>query len=243
MAGYFSYFGTKEYDLTDEMQKKVVDLSQYSTIFSKIADDLMFYSYYTMQDGERLDSISQKLYGTPEYYWTIPLINSNLVNVYKDLPKSYEVLIQYLEKKYPGSAFKLAAGQTIAGKFTIGEVVIYNTVNKAVVIGKYPTNGYLQVQVIEGSSFPLNQSFTITGEDSGDTVVIANVIPAYDAPAYYVDSDDNQTRWNAGQVTPITIREVESDKNSEISQLKVIQPKYIYDVAKQFEREMNKVTV
>jgi hypothetical protein len=242
MAGYFSYFGTKDYSLTDEMEKKVVDLTQYSTIFSRIADDVMFYSYYTMQDGERLDSISQKLYGTPEYYWTIPLINSNLVNVYKDLPKNYQTLISYLEKTHPGSAFKLAAGQSIAGKFTIGETVVYNTTNKAVILGKYPTNGYLQVQVTDGT-FPLNQSFSITGETSDDTVVIANVIPAYDAPAYHLDANDNQTRWNAGQVTAVTIREVETDKNAEISQLKVIQPKYIYDVAKQFEREMNKVTV
>jgi hypothetical protein len=241
MAGYFSYFGTKDYTLTDDVEKKVVDISKYSTLFSKIADDLSFYSYYTMQDGERLDSISQKLYGTPEYYWTIPLINSNLVNVYKDLPKSYQTLLQYLEKKYPGSAFKLAAGQTIAGKFTIGETVRYNTTNRAVILGKYPTNGYLQVQVLEGSSFPLNQPFTIVGADNVTNVVIANVIAAYDAPAYYTNSNGNQTRWNAGQVTATTIRELETDKNAEISQLKVIQPRYIYDVAKQFEREMNKV--
>jgi hypothetical protein len=62
MAGYFSYFGVKDYTLTDDVQKKVVDISQYSTIFSRIADDVSFYSYYTMQDGERLDTISQKMY-------------------------------------------------------------------------------------------------------------------------------------------------------------------------------------
>jgi hypothetical protein len=188
MAGYFSYFGVKDYTLTEDVEKRMVDLSQYSTIFTRIADDVSFYSYYTMQDGERLDTISQKLYGTPEYYWTIPLINHHITNVFRDLPKDYPTLIKYLEKRYIGSAFKLAAGQTIAGKFNLGEIVSFNTVNKARVIAKYPTNGYLQVQVTEGS-FPLNNSFTITGATTGHTVVIANVIPAYEAPAYHVDAN------------------------------------------------------
>jgi hypothetical protein len=239
MAGYFSYFSTSDYVLTEDMEKRLVDLTQYSTIFSKIADDVSFYSYYTMQEGERLDTISQKLYGTPEYYWTIPLINQNLTNVFRDLPKQYPVLIEYLKKKYPGEAFKLAAGQTLAGKFNLDEIVSYNTNNKARVIAKYPTNGYIQVEIIAGS-FPLNSSFTIVGEDSLDEVTIANVVPAYDAPAYHVDSNDNQTRWNAGQVTPVLIREVETDKNLVMSQLKVIRPQYIYDVAQQFQREMNR---
>ena len=242
MAGYFSYFGVKDYTMTDEMQKKVVDLSQYSTIFSRIADDVLFYSYYTMQDGERLDTISQKLYGTPEYYWVIPLINTQITNVFRDLPKDYPTFIAYLEKKYPGSAFKVAAGQTIAGKFNIGEIVSFNTVNRARVIGKYPTNGYIQVEVIAGS-FPLNSNFTITGATTGHTLTIANVVPAYDAPSYYVDSEGNNTLWNAGQVTPILIREVEADKNTVSSQIRVIRPKYIYEVAKQFETEMKRVTL
>lgn len=241
MAGYFSYFSTNDYYLTEDAQQKVVDLSQYSAIFSKIADDISFYSYYTMQDDERLDMISQKLYGTPEYYWTIPLINSTITNTYRDLPKDYPTFIQCLEKKYPGSAFKLAAGQTIAGKFEVGEIVSYNTTNKAKIIGKFPTCGYLQVEVTNGS-FPLNQSFTVVGQTTNDTVTIANVVPAYNAPAYHVDANGNQTRWNAGQVTPILIREVESDKNIVMSQIKVIRPKYIYDVSQRFAAEMNRVT-
>jgi hypothetical protein len=243
MAGYFSYFGVKDYTLTDVVQKKVVDLSQYSTIFSKIADDVLFYSYYTMQDGERLDTISQKLYGTPEYYWIIPLINSGITNVFRDLPKDYPTFINYLSKKYPGSAFKLAAGQTIAGKFNLGEIVSFNTTNRARIIGKYPTNGYLQVEVIAGS-FPLNSNFTITGASTGHIITVANVIPAYDAPAYYMDLNGNQKKWNAtGQLIPTVIRELEADKNTESSQIRVIRPKYIYDVAKQFEAEMKRVTL
>ena len=240
--GYFSYFGVKDYTLTDEMQKSVVDISQYSALFSKIADDLSFYSYYTMQDGERLDTISQKLYSTPQYYWTIPLINHHITNIYRDLPKSYPIFIKYLEKKYPGSAFKLAAGQSIAGKFKIGEIVSYNTTNTARIIGKFPTNGYLQVQVINGS-FPTNSSFTIQGQTPANhTVTIASVTTAYNAPAYYLDVNGNQTRWDkvisGSTVMPVLIRDIETDGNLVLSQIKVIRPKYIYDVAKRFESQM-----
>lgn len=243
-AGYFSYFGVKDYTLTDDMQKKMVDISQYSAIFSSIADDVSFYSYYTMQDGERLDTISQKLYSTPQYYWTIPLINSNITNIFRDLPKDYQTFINYLQKKYPGSAFKLAANQSIAGKFNIGEVVSYSNSNTAIIIGKFPTNGYLQVQVINGS-FPTNSPFTIIGNDTKDTVTISAVTTAYEAPAYYIDANGNQVRWNKSPSqsnTPVMISDVELDANLVSSQIKVIRPKYIYDVAKRFESQMKTLT-
>ena len=239
MAGYFSYFTKTDYSLDDQTSKKLVNLAQYTTIFSKIADDVSFYSYYTMQDGERLDAISQKLYGTPDYYWTIPLINTNIINVFRDLPKDYPTLLTWLEKRYPGSAFKLAAGQSLPGKFKLGEIVSYNTANKAKVLAKHPTNGYIHVEVLEGT-FPLNGTFTIVGAESGDTIQIANVVNLYDAPAYHTDANGNYVRWNSGQASVTTIREMEVQKNIEISQIKVIRPEYIYEVSQSFLTEMNK---
>lgn len=239
MSGYFSYFDTKDYSLTEDVSKKLVDLSQYSTIFSRIADDISFYSYYTMQDGERLDTISQKLYQTPEYYWTIPLVNNRIINVFSNLPKDYPTLIGWLEKKHPGYAFMLADDETLAGKFMMGEIISTATVNKARIIGKYPTRGYIQVEITQGS-FPLNDEFTVVGQTSQDVIQIANVIHAYDAPAYHLDSNDNRVKWNDGQVIPITIREVEVQHNIESSQIKVIRPRYIYEVSQQFLAEMNR---
>jgi len=238
--GYFQSFQKKDYVLDDTMTKSLTDISAYTSIFSKIADDISFYSYYTMQNGERLDTISTQLYGTPEFYWTIPLINPHIVNVYIDMPKDTPEFIEYLASKYQGSAFKLKPLQSMVDKFTIGETLVYNDVNKATLLGKYPTQGYLQVQLTEGE-FPENMDFTITGQTSNDSVIIANLIPAYDAPAYHTSSITGmQCTWNITQSTETSIRELEQEKNDLVSQIKVIRPTYIYEVVKQFEREMKR---
>lgn len=235
---YFSKFKKRKFTFNDFKTIELVNIAHYSKIFAQIVDDISLYSYYTFVNGDRLDVISNKLYGTTDYYWTFILLNNHIVNTYKDLPKEYNAdLVNYLKLKYPGQALKLATGESLAGKFEIGETVSYSSY-AGTVTEKYPTLGYLSVIPTSEDSFPLNQPFTLTGETSGDTIDIANSIDMYLAPHHYVDSDDNWTRWNAGQVTPITILEYEIQINDEISQIKVIRPEKIYAVASAFEREM-----
>jgi len=237
MPSYFSYFNQRRYNFGDSIVKDVTNLSKYTTIFSEIADDVSFYSYYTMQPGRRLDEISEELYGTPEFYWTIFLVNPRIVNVWKDLPRSASSIKNLLEKRYPGVAFPIRDDQSIAGKFEIGEPLVYDATNKATLTGVYPTRGYLTAEVMEGS-FPINTEMELTGENSGDTVVVKNRIPIPEAPADHLDSEGNSVPFNSGQVTPVSIRQVEFDQNDIESQIKVIRPEFIYEVSSRFENEM-----
>jgi hypothetical protein len=193
-----------------------------------------------MKPGQRLDEISQELYATPEFYWTIPLVNERIVNTWDDLPKSYSDFISFLERKYIGRAFKIKESESLAGKFTIGENLVFNTTEKAELIGKYPTQGYLQVVFADGASFPQNTEFTIVGETSEDSIVVVNHIPTYDAPVRHVDTDGNLVPYDSGQAVPITIRQEEEDRNDIKSQIKVIRPEFIFDVSTRFEQEMRR---
>lgn len=240
MAYYFSYFQKDSYDFGNTILKDVTNITKYTAIFSEIADDISFYTYYTMQPGQRLDEISQELYDTPDFYWTIPLINDRIVNTWNDLPRSYLDLISYLEKKYPGRAFVLKDGETLAGKFTIGENLVFNSTETAEIVGKYPTQGFIQAVVASDSEFPQNTEMTLTGETSGDTIVAVNHIPAYDAPARHTDSDDNFVPFDAPSATSVTRLQDEEDRNDINSQIKVIRPQFIYDVASRFEQEMRR---
>ena len=46
------------------------------------ADDVSFYSYYDIVDGERPDVVSHKLYGDVQYYWTFFIVNDSLKRGY-----------------------------------------------------------------------------------------------------------------------------------------------------------------
>lgn len=240
MSFYFSYFQKNRYDFGESVAKDVTNITKYTSIFSEIADDIAFYTYYTMQGGERLDEISQNLYDTPDFYWTIPLVNEEITNTWNDTPKSYTDFISYLGKKYVGRAFTLKDGEELAGKFEINEFLVYNSSEKAQLIAKYPTQGYVQVVIESGGSFPQNTEFTVVGENTGDSIVVTNNIPAYNAPIRHVDLNGNYVPYDSGQVTPITIREDEEDRNDINSQIKVIRPEFIYDVATRFDQEMRR---
>jgi len=240
MAYYFSYFQNGSYDFGDDIVKNVTDITKYTAVFSEIADDISFYTFYTMQPGTRLDEISQELYDTPDFYWTIPLVNENIINTWNDLPKSYNDFIAYLEKKYVGRAFTLKDGETLAGKFQIGENLVFNSTESAELIAKYPTQGYMQVVFANGASFPQNTEFTVIGETTNDSIVVSNNIPVYNAPKRHVDTNGNSVLFDSGQTTIVTIRQDEEDRNDINSQIKVIRPEFIYDVATRFDQEMRR---
>jgi hypothetical protein len=240
MANYFSYFQNESYNFGKSIVKDVKNIAKYTAIFSEIADDFSFYTYYTMQFGQRLDEVSQELYDAPDFYWTIPLINSNLVNIWKDTTKSYSSLTGFLAKKYPGRAFLIHDSETIAGKFQLGENLVYDSTNRAEIISKYPTRGYLVAVPSESSSFPQNQTIDVTGETTGDTVTIVNHVPVYNAPARHIDQNGNDVPFDAGQASIVTIGQEETDKNDRIAQIRVIRPEFIYDVASRFQQEMRR---
>lgn len=265
---YFEYFNKKDYPLSDTLSKTVTNLSQYTAIFSNIANDISFYTYYTMQTNERLDTISNNLYDTPDYYWTIPLINERLFNTWTELPKDERSFNDYLRRKYPGDALIIDEVEIFEGKFRAGEIVAYDIENVYEVLGVYPSLRYIHCLPVSPNLFdPLNDprgvwvlltglwnevndniwddsdiwrdttEYVITSETL-NAVKVSSSRPAYLAPAYYVDENDNRVPWYYPNATPVTIEEVEREKNETNLQVKVIRPEYIRDVVIRFEEEM-----
>lgn len=265
---YFEYFNTKEYPLSDTLSKTVTNISQYTSIFTTIANDMTFYTYYTMQPNERLDTVSNNLYNTPDYYWTIPLVNEKLFNTWTELPKDEQSFIDYLKRKYPGVVLTIDERDQFAGKFRTGEIVAYDIENIYEVIGVYPSLRYIHCVPASSDLFdPLNDprevwvlltglwnevngniwddaniwrdttEYVITS-DTLNAAKVSSSMPAYKAPAYYVDGEGNRVPWYSPNATPVTIEEEERERNEINLQIKVIRPEYINDVATRFEEEM-----
>jgi hypothetical protein len=98
---YFKHFQKVDYDVRGNgFTQKLTNLTQMSKIGTKILDDISLYNYYNIQEGERPDNVSYKLYGTVDYYWTFFLINQHLVNSFNDWPKDTAALKEFVESKY-----------------------------------------------------------------------------------------------------------------------------------------------
>lgn len=234
MPKYFQYFQKEDFQLTNQGTRNLTNLAQYTRIFSKIADDISFYTYYTMDNSERLDTISEKLYGTSEYYWTFLLVNKELSNTFMDIRKDNNEFNNFLQRKYPDTALTFTNDSDNISLITTVDIDTELSNNLGTVTGIYPTMNYITVTGLTNSS-PVGETISV----SGSTVTVASAVPHYEAPHHKENADGEWVR--SGSVGAlVSIRTWEQEQNDEKYQLKVIRPQYIQTVARQFEREMKR---
>ena len=98
---FFSQFPTISYDTNkDGVLDEVTDIFRYVDVKDSKIDDLVTYTYYEIEEGDRPDIVSQKLYGTPDYYWTFFIINDSLKHGMEDWPKSNQELEDFLQENF-----------------------------------------------------------------------------------------------------------------------------------------------
>ena len=100
-----------------------------------IQENTNFFNRYTIRDGERPDTLAEKLYGSPDRDWIV-ILTAGITNIRNDWPLSNYDLYRYVENKY-GTTLNdvhhyetievrdnrdrliLPAGQKVAQNFTI----------------------------------------------------------------------------------------------------------------------------
>jgi hypothetical protein len=240
---YFKNFQKVDYDANGNgFTQSLTNLTHYSNIGTKYLDDVSFYSYYNINEGERPDMASYNLYGTSDYYWTFFIINKDLSNAFNDWPKPTHALKEFTESKYDNYAAIAAVVGTgfdpIAGKFNLGETVV-GQVSGAVgtVMAKYPTLGYITIKTVSGKFRTSGEG--IYGSTTQDLLNTSSIVKRAYAPRYHLDdSTGDQTIKRTAGTTPYTNFQYEYDQNLDKSKIRVIKPNHIKEVARVFRREM-----
>tara|TARA_R110002153_G_scaffold121401_5_gene266962 strand:+ start:2578 stop:3333 length:756 start_codon:yes stop_codon:yes gene_type:complete len=79
MSSYFDTFPKIFYLFGDEKVPVIFQkLTKYSDVIDRYKTNLSTYTEYEIRDGDRPDSLSQQLYGRPDYDWTFFLMNDRL---------------------------------------------------------------------------------------------------------------------------------------------------------------------
>lgn len=104
--------------LVGNQPKAVVDLFRHVDVNDVLASDITNYKLITINDGERPDNLSQRLYGTPDYYWTFFIVNENLKNGLDDWPQATSTLETEFEKEYDNIA-AITLKPTIRNKIVV----------------------------------------------------------------------------------------------------------------------------
>ena len=127
---FFKFFPTVPYAFQANSGTFALNITN-PTVHIKIQERLKevvsIYYDYVVQEGERPDTVSTKLYGGPEYTWVILLVNT-IFSLY-DWPLGSEEFNAFIEDKYGSVTTAMATTlfKTAAGYFV--DEVTYNTLD------------------------------------------------------------------------------------------------------------------
>ena len=98
---FFSQFPRINYDINnDGVKTELVDMFRHVDVRDPLIDSISTYTFYEINDGERPDIVSNRLYGTPDYYWTFFAANDFLKDGLNVWPKSSRQFEAMLEQDY-----------------------------------------------------------------------------------------------------------------------------------------------
>jgi len=98
---FFSQFPKIKYDINaDGIKTDLTDMFRHVDVREGLIDNVGTYLYYEIKEGERPDVVSNRLYGTPDYYWTFFVLNETLKEGLNTWPKSYRQFELMLEQDY-----------------------------------------------------------------------------------------------------------------------------------------------
>ena len=132
MPNFFKNFPVIGYNFGNESEPALFqNISAYIKVIDDIADDIAFYTTVHIQDYDRPDNFSYKLYGTTEFYWTFYYLNDDIRESGWPLPQ--QDLLPKAKLDYPhrtvtttGDISKtFLPGHTVTGALsgTIGTVI------------------------------------------------------------------------------------------------------------------------
>jgi len=238
----FKNFPEVRYTLSNGKIVTIKDFFRKAKLEGTQLNQVIDYTFYELQEGERPDVVASKLYGNGDLHWTLFLANeiTNYYDWYMDTP-TFE---SYMKSKYPGQFLVASTSTDIVSstsKFLIGEDITQGA-SKGKVLKVDPTYNRILVETTNGRKFVASQA--VTGTSSTKSFTPSSVKNGQDGVAYYYDPDaaDKGFRYNnntTGTYLPKSYYHKEYEDNEARRKIKVIRPEFIRRVVSEFERIMS----
>lgn len=242
---YFRDYPRTAYIFGDQLEQGGVqvtsdifqDISLYTEVIDQVKDNVSFYSKYYIQENDRPDQVSYKLYGTTIYHWTFYFMNDHLRK--QGWPLTLQQLEKQVKRDFPHRGFTSRADLT--DHFLPGQVV------RGLRSGATGTvlRRYLDLGVIIGD---FNKSFqvgeTVASVASGDRTLSSNVqasYPEYLAPHHYENAsgetvDIDPFLGPGALLTEVTNYDRYVKHNDQLKEIIVIKPDLIQEVVSAFRK-------
>jgi hypothetical protein len=244
---FFTNFPTSTYNFGSEASLTAFqNISTYVDIIDQVKDNLNFYEYYYIQDGDRPDTISQDFYRTPRYYWTLYLLNDSIRQ--QGWPLSVQEIRAKAIVDYPYKVLTTTDVNDLFTHFQVGETVTGQTSGAtATIIRRELDLGQIFVNPSNGSSFISGEIIRDNADPSfPEFVNLTSVTNEYEAVHHYEDANGVQTDINpyaspSVLLTPITYLDRYTSTNDDLRKIKVIKPAAIEQIVKAYNESLRSV--
>ena len=230
------------------------NLTQYVDLIDEIKSNVAFLNKYTILSGDRADSLSHKLYGTTDYYWTFYLMNDHLR--LSGWPVDTGDLLATAASKYPNRFITFTNRTTIGGAnediavtFPVGQSVTgASSTTVGTIVKRNLDLGQLFIKITSGTKFSVGEQLQFTNT-SGDVIslVIVSEGEQYNAVHHYENTDGKHVdidpypesgTVNTSGLIPVTYRDRLESRNDELKTIIVIRPDSIDKVVSDFNKAL-----
>lgn len=244
---YFENFPRFLYDfrISDDTDKliAVTDITANVRFKAEFIKNISVYETYKMADGETIEMVSEKIYGTPDYHWVLMLLNERYDYV-NDFALSSKNFDKFVKRKYGNrvddtkhfideNANVTNANGIITIQNSIEALKVGSIVRRKTSIGDYTA----RVEQINSTSKQLTVMFTNGIIRTGDTISAYN---------YYTDQiGENQEQLLGStkvlsvtvpsKYTMITNYEYEMALNESKRIIKIVPQAYMVQLLNEFE--------
>lgn len=247
---YFNIFGYVPYRFGDETTVELFqNISLYADIIDQVKNNSVFYNRYYIQDRERPDQLSFKLYRTTSYYWTFYLLNDHLRS--QGWPLTNESVVRKAELIYPNYTLTTRTNlrnQTVSNTtiFKVGQTVTGAiSLARGVIVNRNLDLGQIIVEMIQDDPsspkfFRANENVFSTGDYGTEFILVDYVSREHLAAHHYENGDgeivDIDPTVGPGELlTEVTNLDRYIAGNEDIRLIKVIRPSVIRDVTNAFK--------
>lgn len=249
MSKYFEKFPTQYYRFGNNEQAVLFpSINTFVEVLDLVKDNISAYNKITVTDAERPDTLSNRLYGTPDHYWTFFLMNEALRE--QGWPLTDKRIYDKSEELYPdwfleidGYSSSNVAAITALSNYTKGETIaVYNGSAwlAGTVKGKNIQNGELYF-----SSTAVTTATNITqvafADESTNLLSVSSNSEEYNGTHHYERSDGTWYDLVDGAVgSPITFQENLVNVNEELRTMRVIKPEKIEEITFEYKRSLKR---
>jgi len=248
---YFKNFPRVDYKFGDEFEKTgggdtvfeiTHDLGAYVDIIDAVRQNSSYYSTYTILENDRPDIVSQKIYGSPAFHWTLFVMNDQLREF--GWPLTSLELEKKIKRDFPHKYIETRTDLT--GGFLPGERAFGSvSAGGGTVLRRNLDTGIVFID--SQSSFRVGETVT-TATYTGQTtsLVVAATGEEYNAPRHYVDGTGKQVDIDpavgpGALLTEVTYYDYYVQQNERLKTIRVIRPDTINEVTSLYFRALKEV--